>query len=99
MAAALRAGIPQVPCPILLDQPHNANQIVRIGCAKAILPFPKLTKVDPLAEQVKFAFENEELQAKAKEIGLKIAQESDKTPEKFVQIITNYYSMYENKQQ
>ena len=29
MAAALRAGIPQVPVLVTLDQPHNASLLVK----------------------------------------------------------------------
>ena len=30
-AAALRAGVPQVICPFMLDQPHNARSMQRLG--------------------------------------------------------------------
>lgn len=39
MAAALRAGVPQVPCPVMLDQPHNARTVVRLHCAPGLVPF------------------------------------------------------------
>jgi len=29
MAAALRAGIPQLPVLVMLDQPHNASLLVK----------------------------------------------------------------------
>lgn len=54
-AAALRAGIPQVPCPVMLDQPHNAKTIVRLGCAPGYIAYSSasatslaklITKVD-----------------------------------------------------
>jgi sterol 3beta-glucosyltransferase len=42
MAAALRSGVPQVPCPVMLDQPHNAQTVLRLGCTAGILPFGNL---------------------------------------------------------
>lgn len=39
MAAALRAGKPQIPCPVMLDQPHNAEIIKQLGCALDVIPF------------------------------------------------------------
>jgi len=38
-AAALRSGVPQVPCPFGLDQPHNAKQLVRLGVAPSVVPY------------------------------------------------------------
>ena len=39
MAAALRAGVPQVPTPFAVDQPYNAAMLVRIGVAPAAVPW------------------------------------------------------------
>ena len=41
MAAGLRAGVPQVPMPYLIDQPFNAAQLVRLGVAPAVVPWTK----------------------------------------------------------
>jgi len=38
-AAALRSGVPQVPCPFGLDQPHNAKQLIRLGVAPTVVPY------------------------------------------------------------
>ena len=38
-AAALLAGVPQVPCPFMLDQPHNAKIVVALGAAPAAVPY------------------------------------------------------------
>eukprot|EP01035_Chromulina_nebulosa_P023990 gene23990-31145_t len=32
-AAAFRSGVPQLPCPVMLDQPSNAAIVVSKGCA------------------------------------------------------------------
>jgi len=42
-AAVLRAGVPSVPCPVMLDQPSNALRLVEAGCAVAPLPFAEIT--------------------------------------------------------
>ena len=41
--ACLRAGVPQVPCPLLVDQPHNGAALVALGVAPASLQLNKLT--------------------------------------------------------
>lgn len=42
-AAALRAGVPQVPCPVMLDQPHNARLMVALGVAPGAVPYASLS--------------------------------------------------------
>lgn len=43
MAAALRSGTPQVPCPFMLDQPHNAKICVQLGVAPTWIPFSSIS--------------------------------------------------------
>jgi UDP:flavonoid glycosyltransferase YjiC (YdhE family) len=47
-AAALRAGVPAVPVPVLADQPFWAERLHRLGVAARPLPLPELT-ADALA--------------------------------------------------
>ena len=42
-AAALRAGVPQVPCPVMLDQPHNSKLMVGLGVAPGVVPYATLS--------------------------------------------------------
>jgi sterol 3beta-glucosyltransferase len=42
-AAALRSGVPQIPCPVMLDQPHNSKLMVALGVAPGVLPYASLT--------------------------------------------------------
>ncbi len=42
-AAALRSGVPQIPCPVMLDQPHMAKVILGLGVAPGVLPFSQLS--------------------------------------------------------
>lgn len=41
--AVLRAGIPSVPCPVMLDQPFLAERLVEAGVACTPLPFHKIS--------------------------------------------------------
>ncbi|KAL3775294.1 hypothetical protein ACHAW5_000945 [Stephanodiscus triporus] len=42
-AAALRSGRPQIACPVMVDQPHNARVLDRLGVAAGIVPFGKMS--------------------------------------------------------
>ena len=42
-AAGLRAGVPTVPVPVMVDQPFWAQHLVRLGVAPTTLPFRRLT--------------------------------------------------------
>jgi sterol 3beta-glucosyltransferase len=42
-AAGLRAGVPAVPVPVLVDQPFWADRLHRLGVAPPPLPLPELT--------------------------------------------------------
>ncbi|WP_327070539.1 glycosyltransferase [Kitasatospora sp. NBC_01302] len=50
-AAALRAGVPAVPVPVLGDQPFWANLLARLGAGTAPIPFKSLT-ADRLAAAI-----------------------------------------------
>jgi sterol 3beta-glucosyltransferase len=43
MASALVSGVPQIPCPVMLDQPHNAQFVCNLGCAPAAIPYSSLS--------------------------------------------------------
>ncbi|MCO8276939.1 glycosyltransferase [Actinoplanes sp. TRM 88003] len=42
-AAGLRAGVPAVPVPLMVDQPFWAQHLVRLGVAPTTIPFRRLT--------------------------------------------------------
>ena len=48
-AAALLAGVPQVPCPFMLDQPHNAKIVVALGAAPSFVPYSVKLRAAELA--------------------------------------------------
>ncbi len=56
-AAALRAGVPQVPMPFMLDQPHNAQLAVDLGVAPAAVPYSAKTSSAVLAAAVSRALD------------------------------------------
>lgn len=93
MAAALRSGVPQVPCPVMLDQPHNAQTVVRLNCAPGVLPFGKLTSRG-LAQLVNEILNNNErgtiIRRAAKVCGETIRRESDTSKEQYAVIIEEY---------
>jgi sterol 3beta-glucosyltransferase len=74
-AAALRSGVPQLPCPVMLDQPHNAALLQRLGVAPTIVPFASITAAKVIVG-LKAMLNNDTVQARAKEVGLQISQES-----------------------
>jgi len=53
-AAALRAGVPAVPVPVLADQPFWARRVHELGVATAPIPLPRLT-ADRLAAALRAA--------------------------------------------
>lgn len=57
MASALRSGRPQIPCPFMLDQPHNAQLILGLGCAPCCIPYSSLTSIK-LSKALGDVFEN-----------------------------------------
>lgn len=73
-AAGLRAGIPAVPVPVLLDQPFWADRLHRLGVAPRPLPLGRLT-VDRLADALRAATTDPAMRARAAELGALIAAE------------------------
>jgi len=56
-AAALRAGVPQVPAPFMLDQPHNAQLAVDLGAAPAAVPYSAKISAAALAAAIAHAMD------------------------------------------
>lgn len=74
-AAALAAGVPQVVCPFVADQPHWARQMHVAGVAPAPLSHRKLT-IDALAGAIRQAPGNQALERRAGELGAQIRSEN-----------------------
>ncbi|MEV1119245.1 glycosyltransferase [Actinosynnema sp. NPDC049800] len=66
--AALAAGVPQVVCPFVADQPHWAQRAYAIGVAPPPVRQQRLT-ADTLAEAITTAVNDQELRRRADRIG------------------------------
>ena len=52
LASGLRAGVPCVPCPYGMDQPHNAKLLISLGVAPVSVPYNKNMTTSALAAAV-----------------------------------------------
>jgi sterol 3beta-glucosyltransferase len=66
--AALAAGVPQVVCPFVADQPHWAQRMHALGVAPAPVRQQRLT-ADALATALTAAVREPEIRRRATEIG------------------------------
>lgn len=66
-AAALAAGVPQVVCPFVADQPHWAQRMHAVGVAPRPLPYRKLT-VAALTEAITRAADDPAIRQRAVEL-------------------------------
>ncbi|ETV95811.1 hypothetical protein H310_10860 [Aphanomyces invadans] len=82
-ATALRSGVPQIPCPVMMDQFHHANDMVSLGVAPAVVHKGYLTGsyVAKLVAQVLCNRRN--VQTIAKDLGKVVTKESSDNPDKF----------------
>ncbi|SES30114.1 sterol 3beta-glucosyltransferase [Lentzea xinjiangensis] len=77
-AAALAAGVPQVVCPFVADQPHWARRMHAVGVAPPALPHKKLTAAS-LSAAVRQAVNDPEMRRRATELGELIRTENGAT--------------------
>ncbi|CAM3959302.1 glycosyltransferase [Smaragdicoccus niigatensis] len=73
-AAALRAGVPSVPTPGIMDQPFWAKRLHELGAGTAPVPRRELT-VDSLADAIAEAVSNVTYRASAGSVGERLAAE------------------------
>ena len=74
-AATLRAGTPSVCCPVMLDQPGNADALMKIGVAPAPIPFHTL-HLEILVAAVRFTLKKPTFREKAQFWASDIAKEN-----------------------
>jgi UDP:flavonoid glycosyltransferase YjiC (YdhE family) len=74
-AAALAAGVPQVVCPFVADQPHWAQRMHAVGVAPEPVPYKKLA-VDTLSEAITHAVGDPAMRQRAIEVGEQIRAEN-----------------------
>jgi sterol 3beta-glucosyltransferase len=78
-AAGLRAGVPAVPVPVLLDQRFWAARLAALGAATAPLPYRRLT-ADRLAAAIRAATTNAVHRTAARRLAARLAAEDGCAP-------------------
>ncbi|MFI7246467.1 glycosyltransferase [Streptomyces qinglanensis] len=73
-AAGLRAGVPAVPVPIMLDQPFWASRLTRLSVSPRAVPFRQLS-VPVLADAVRRAVRDDRYARRARRIAALIRRE------------------------
>ncbi len=72
--AGLRAGVPAVPVPVLVDQPFWADRLHRLGVAPNPLPLHELT-ADTLADALRACLDRSTYRERAAELARRIRAE------------------------
>jgi len=96
-AAGFRAGVPQIPCPVMLDQPHNAKLIIKMGCAPTSIPFQKLTSKKLIAALSQVFANDSKFQGNARIVSEQINAENSSTADKFCAILEQYVGKFQAK--
>jgi len=73
-AAGLRAGVPAVPVPFMVDQPFWAQRLKALGVAPEVIPFRRLN-ADRLATALKAATGDPEYRRRAADVAGRLDQE------------------------
>jgi UDP:flavonoid glycosyltransferase YjiC (YdhE family) len=73
-AASLRAGVPTIIVPFLLDQPFWGKRVYDLGVGPKPIPHRKLT-IERLADAMTEAVTNPGIRQRATELGMKIRAE------------------------
>lgn len=73
-AAGLRAGVPSIVIPFLVDQPFWGQRVYKLGVGPAPIPRSKLT-VDRLAQAIQETVTNKAMRQRAADLGFKIQAE------------------------
>jgi sterol 3beta-glucosyltransferase len=72
--AGLRAGVPTIPVPFMVDQPFWAQRLRGLGVAPEVIPFRRLT-ADRLAAALTEATGNPQYRQRATEVAGRLARE------------------------
>lgn len=73
-AAGLRAGVPSVIVPFMSDQPFWARRVLELGAGPPPIPRKRLT-AERLAEAIRTAVTDQDLQSRARDLGARIQEE------------------------
>ena len=83
--AGLRAGVPAVPVPVLVDQPFWADRLHRLGVAPHPLPLPELT-ADTLTDALRSCLDRPTYRTRATELAHRVR--ADDGPAAVLSLIT-----------
>jgi UDP:flavonoid glycosyltransferase YjiC (YdhE family) len=72
--AGLRAGVPAVPVPVLVDQPFWADRLHRLGVTPHPLPLPELT-AETLADALRSCLDRSTYRDRATELARRVRAE------------------------
>ena len=87
-AAALLAGVPQVPCPFMLDQPHNSKLLQALGVAPTIVPYSHQTTAAQLTAAVQKVLANDgDCVGLAASFGAQVREESAQSLATIVRLV------------
>ena len=89
-AASLRAGVPQIASPVMVDQPHNAKMLQRLGVLGGIVPFGKKMTVKTLLPPLMKILDekgNGPLCQTARAVSEKIIKESEGNLERYANAV------------
>jgi sterol 3beta-glucosyltransferase len=87
--AGLRAGVPAIPVPVLVDQPFWADRLHRLGVAPHPLPIPELT-ADALTDALRSCLDRPAYRDRATELARRIRAEDG--PAVVLSLITQFHS-------
>ncbi|ETV95833.1 hypothetical protein H310_10877 [Aphanomyces invadans] len=77
IGAALRSGIPQLPCPVGIDQFYNASVLVQLGVAPCTVSKKQFVSAKYVGSAVHKVLRNDkDIQGKARDLGLFVSKES-----------------------
>ncbi|RHY40411.1 hypothetical protein DYB38_003641 [Aphanomyces astaci] len=80
IGAALRSGVPQLPCPVGIDQFFNADVLVRLGVAPCSVSKVQMVSAAYVGKAVQKVLGNDKMiQHKARELGEFVSKESAET--------------------
>ncbi|MEM9218563.1 MAG: glycosyltransferase [Cyanobacteria bacterium P01_F01_bin.150] len=89
MAAAMKAGIPQVTVPFFFDQPPLGQRLAALGVSPEPIPYSKLS-VEALAKQIAIAATDLDMRNRAKAIAQHIRAENG--VQNAIDILSKYFS-------
>lgn len=96
-AAALRSGTPQIPCPVMLDQPHNARVVTRLKCAFDIIPFQQLSSQNLSRALERIFCDEDGIQEECKIVANELEEECGNAMDEAYELILDYVKRFQQQ--